>query len=439
MRFYKSSVGKLELGRPRATLPSVWGKEIKELTQRRGRGGGAQARGGSALSVSSAAAANGAAASGVGSLDERASPPLADGTHPTASGASSRGPSPNGPSLEHSAHSLQPPHQPPHPSQQRPGSGSARGGGGREKAAPPEPDRELLCLHKPAGPENYTTVTAMALADQDAYLGCWLEACLACGATAAAADPAQELLLCMDCGEAYHPACLGVPDPWAPGSAMDAYTRATWRCVNCKLCELCGQAMANEEKSLLQCERCDKGYHMGCLLPPLAEAPADPWYCGDCVRCRLCRKPCPEGSWSCHPEVCYACGGFQEKNAEMRLRCPVCLEVSVLSPAEQKEAAARALDPEGELSDRERRRLVRAWAGSFSLSFSLRPSVCLPACRAVRPLGETTHLNVPLPLYLFPPSPRSWRSAPPACSGRTAAATPSCGWWRRSARRWAGP
>lgn len=361
MRFYKGSVAKLELGRPRATLASVWGKEIQELSQQRRGRGGAHARGASGAPASSADATGVASSSssslagtGAGAVDDAdggwagnmasavdgrsSSLSLPDGRQTPVAAVQGNSP-PDG----HSPQAAQ--HQP------RPASGAPRAGGDRKGTAAAAAAALALALHQPEGAENYSVVTAVALPDQDAYLGCWLEACLVCGG--AGEEPARELLVCMDCGEAYHASCLDVPAP----SAMDAYARATWRCVNCKLCELCGQAMANEEKSLLQCERCDKGYHMGCLSPPLTEAPADPWYCGGCVRCRLCRKPCPEGSWSCHPEVCHACGGFQEKNAEMRLRCPVCLEVSVLDPEEEAETAAVPLE---ELTEREKRRQVRA-------------------------------------------------------------------------------
>lgn len=51
-----------------------------------------------------------------------------------------------------------------------------------------------------------------------------------------------------------------------------------WQCIECKTCTLCGTSENDDQ--LLFCDDCDRGYHMYCLSPPLAEP--------------------PEGSWSCH-------------------------------------------------------------------------------------------------------------------------------------------
>ena len=61
-------------------------------------------------------------------------------------------------------------------------------------------------------------------------------------------------LFCADCGEAFHWHCVS-----APIEAMDARARATWRCPNCKVCEICGSCTASEEGDLIFCELCDKG------------------------------------------------------------------------------------------------------------------------------------------------------------------------------------
>nr|XP_034829405.1 PHD and RING finger domain-containing protein 1-like [Maniola hyperantus] len=45
-------------------------------------------------------------------------------------------------------------------------------------------------------------------------------------------------------------------------------------------CEVCGSAEG--EETMLLCDRCDLGYHMHCLSPPLTEIPPDMWLCPTC-------------------------------------------------------------------------------------------------------------------------------------------------------------
>jgi hypothetical protein len=198
-------------------------------------------------------------------------------------------------------------------------------------------------LYPPPEPESFAVATQVNMTDMDAYYLAWMEACFACGASG---EPGK-MLFCMDCGEAYHGHCVQVPV-----ANMDQYARVSWRCVNCKLCEICGDAQPNEASNLLQCELCDKGHHMACLDPPLhqvrkpakyseregtssllltqlttplMQAPVDAWYCGGCLKaCQLCGRKSSQKQWSCHQSVCYNCGGYAEKNAEARLRCGMC-------------------------------------------------------------------------------------------------------------------
>ncbi|XP_006893404.1 PREDICTED: PHD and RING finger domain-containing protein 1 [Elephantulus edwardii] len=46
-------------------------------------------------------------------------------------------------------------------------------------------------------------------------------------------------------------------------------------------CEVCGHS--DREDRLLLCDRCDAGYHMECLDPPLQEVPVDEWFCPECA------------------------------------------------------------------------------------------------------------------------------------------------------------
>ena len=44
---------------------------------------------------------------------------------------------------------------------------------------------------------------------------------------------------------------------------------------------MCGIGEGNE--SMLLCDRCNCGFHMGCLDPPLSVVPAGDWFCSQCL------------------------------------------------------------------------------------------------------------------------------------------------------------
>ena len=47
------------------------------------------------------------------------------------------------------------------------------------------------------------------------------------------------------------------------------------------VCETCGSG--ENEQEIILCDRCDRGFHMSCLDPPLAEIPQGEWFCPNCV------------------------------------------------------------------------------------------------------------------------------------------------------------
>eukprot|EP00667_Euglena_gracilis_P011793 EG_transcript_12055 len=49
-------------------------------------------------------------------------------------------------------------------------------------------------------------------------------------------------------------------------------------------CEVCGGGHQPDE--LLLCDRCDRGYHIFCLVPALSRIPEGSWYCPRCARAR---------------------------------------------------------------------------------------------------------------------------------------------------------
>ncbi|KAG7346823.1 glutamine amidotransferases class-II [Nitzschia inconspicua] len=159
------------------------------------------------------------------------------------------------------------------------------------------------------------------LKPKDAYYCGWMECCFTCGSSGAS----DTFLFCVDCGEAFHAFCVN-----APIHSMDNSAVASWRCPNCKICEISGDAPQDELKMLF-CEMCDRGFSLDLLDPPLLSAPPGVWICGQCVDCHKCNNSLePNGPslkhWSRDPHLCYRCGGCDglvELYAKDR-KCPLC-------------------------------------------------------------------------------------------------------------------
>uniref|UniRef100_A0A8B9RTE8 PHD-type domain-containing protein n=1 Tax=Accipiter nisus TaxID=211598 RepID=A0A8B9RTE8_9AVES len=86
----------------------------------------------------------------------------------------------------------------------------------------------------------------------------------------------EELISCADCGRAGHPSCLQFTVNMT--AAVRTYR---WQCIECKSCSLCGTSENDDQ--LLFCDDCDRGYHMYCLSPPMAEPPEGSWSCHLCL------------------------------------------------------------------------------------------------------------------------------------------------------------
>lgn len=51
--------------------------------------------------------------------------------------------------------------------------------------------------------------------------------------------------------------------------------------IDTLLCEIC--AAGHCEDKIILCDRCDKGFHLFCLSPPLDDVPVGDWVCPHCI------------------------------------------------------------------------------------------------------------------------------------------------------------
>jgi len=84
------------------------------------------------------------------------------------------------------------------------------------------------------------------------------------------------MISCASCKYYSHPECLELPLEIVP--MVRTYD---WQCNDCKYCYGC-QSIENEKK-ILFCDSCDRGYHTYCNVPPLKRKPKGDWHCIICV------------------------------------------------------------------------------------------------------------------------------------------------------------
>ena len=179
--------------------------------------------------------------------------------------------------------------------------------------------------------DNCLHSTLLLLPRLQATMVAWMDLCMICASSGAIDAPISKLIFCVDCAEGFHPFCVSPPvDP-----ASCPRIREYWRCTNCKICELCGNSTKHDDKKLLMCEVCDRGYHIYCLRPKIKEIPNGTWVCAECVKCTRCgaRKQ-PKGSWSSDIDCCRSC--WEKENVDVgktigtgvppHCCCPICTQ-----------------------------------------------------------------------------------------------------------------
>ncbi|XP_033960540.1 histone-lysine N-methyltransferase 2C isoform X2 [Pseudochaenichthys georgianus] len=132
--------------------------------------------------------------------------------------------------------------------------------------------------------------------------------CVVCGSFGLGAE--GRLLACAQCGQCYHPFCVGI-------KFNKVVLSKGWRCLECTVCEACGQA--TDPGRLLLCDDCDISYHTYCLDPPLQNVPKDSWKCKWCVSCTQCGATTPglRCEWQNNYTQCAPCASLAT--------CPICL------------------------------------------------------------------------------------------------------------------
>jgi hypothetical protein len=76
------------------------------------------------------------------------------------------------------------------------------------------------------------------------------------------------------------PSTFTAPTTTTATAPSAATTTATGSDYDTLMCEVCG--LGEPEESIILCDWCDDGYHMGCLCPALTEVPTGAWFCAGC-------------------------------------------------------------------------------------------------------------------------------------------------------------
>ncbi|KAG5850413.1 hypothetical protein ANANG_G00082140 [Anguilla anguilla] len=190
---------------------------------------------------------------------------------------------------------------------------SGRGGRGRSKlkgeicpAVTPGPGlAETFAVKEEEENAMHNTVVLFSSSDSFTLRQ---DMCVVCGSFGQGAE--GRLLACSQCGQCYHPFCVNI-------KITKVVLSRGWRCLECTVCEACGQA--TDPGRLLLCDDCDISYHTYCLDPPLQTVPKGGWKCKWCVSCTNCGATTPglRCEWQNNYTQCAPCASLAA--------CPVCL------------------------------------------------------------------------------------------------------------------
>ncbi|XP_035392361.1 histone-lysine N-methyltransferase 2C isoform X2 [Electrophorus electricus] len=203
------------------------------------------------------------------------------------------------------------------PGRRRPrGAGlTGRGGRGRSRmknGVSPMPNPGINAIETTVYPfreeeENAMHNTVVIFSSTDTFT-LKQDMCVVCGSFGQGVE--GRLLACAQCGQCYHPYCVNI-------KITKVVLSKGWRCLECTVCEACGQA--SDPGRLLLCDDCDISYHTYCLDPPLQNVPNGSWKCKWCVSCTQCGATSPgvRCEWQNNYTQCAPCASLA--------CCPVCL------------------------------------------------------------------------------------------------------------------
>ncbi|KAF3840842.1 hypothetical protein F7725_006704 [Dissostichus mawsoni] len=129
-----------------------------------------------------------------------------------------------------------------------------------------EEEKDEMEISEPTLPLPNDPKTAKKGPDGIALPNKYCDFCLGDSKTNHKTGQSEELVSCSDCGRSGHPSCL----QFTP-VMMAAVKTYRWQCIECKCCNVCGTSENDDQ--LLFCDDCDRGYHMYCINPPMAEPP----------------------------------------------------------------------------------------------------------------------------------------------------------------------
>lgn len=196
--------------------------------------------------------------------------------------------------------------------------------------------RQLLVLNSSSTPSTNSDLNSSQCSEDDLALEKKIvlcsakdkfilmqDICVMCGALGT--DQEACLIGCVQCGQCYHPHCANV-------TLSKTMLQKGWRCLDCTVCEGCGQK--NDEGRLILCDECDISYHIYCMSPPLDAVPNGNWKCKWCAICQKCGRNSPgkNSSWfnnflECGPcasqAACFVCSQPYNEN-ELIIQCGSC-------------------------------------------------------------------------------------------------------------------
>ena len=178
----------------------------------------------------------------------------------------------------------------------------------------PQPEFEPDLIQASAVDGTYDTAVGQPVTDSDYYdttavhmlpspgnaIDTALRDCEVCALCGSSGRDESEFVFCTQCGESFHKRCLH------ENFNLSDEDCAEWVCLSCMRCAICDSH--ENDKEMVACDICDRGYHIYCLSPPLKSIPEGNWVCASCALCSSCGSKSPgPGKHDVWHEDCSLC------------------------------------------------------------------------------------------------------------------------------------